>query len=90
MEKIDVKIIIGDRNFNISDDIPDFSELLNYVIENQSVDLNQIQIECNNEDFDKKIFREIIIEAFTEIKENLKINEEKIQLLLSSCDIEDK
>ncbi len=79
MESKNIVIKIGQKEFNISNDSPNFSELLEYYINNLSCEIENLTIECDNANFDSDLFKEVIVDTLNEIKDNLKLEKDKWQ-----------
>ena len=78
MVKASLKILINENEFLIADDTPDFSNILSFVLDNPDVDLSVLEVACENDKFDKEIFRDTLIETLSDIMEKLKLEEEII------------
>lgn len=86
MEKISIKIKMADQEFEIPDDTPDFSPILNYVIENEDYDVNNLTVISENENFDKDLFKSTFVDTLLDIKDKLKLDNEKLKAKLSEID----
>lgn len=82
MEKTKIEVIMRNERFEILDDSPDFSKVLEYIIDNSDFDINELTIETSNAKFDVEIFKATLIETFLEIKNKLKINKERFDELI--------
>ena len=77
MECKNIVIKIEQKEFIISNDSPNFSELLEFYINNSECNIKNIMVECENENFDSDLFKETIIDTLKEIKEKLKLEKDK-------------
>ena len=80
MEEKKIKIIINNDTIEITSNNPDLKSLINKIIEQEDeYNFNLIKVECNDENFDKDGFREIIIKSINEFKQNLILNKKEVQ-----------
>ncbi len=86
MEKnsISIKVIFDKNTYSISNDSPNFDDIIKFVIENPDFELDKLKIECSEENFDDETFKAALIESLTEIKDKLKIEKEKYDNLLKA------
>ena len=86
MEKnsISIKVIFDKKTFTISNDSPNFDEVIKFVIENPDFELDKIKIECSEENFDDETFKAAMVESLVEIKDKVKIEKDKYDNLLKS------
>jgi len=86
MEKnsISIKVIFDKNTYLISNDSPNFDDIIKFVIENPDFELDKLKIECSEENFDDETFKAALIESLTEIKDKLKIEKEKYDNLLKA------
>lgn len=86
MEKnsISIKVIFDKKTFTISNDSPNFDEVIKFVIENSDFELDKIKIECSEENFDDETFKTAMVESLVEIKDKVKIEKDKYDNLLKS------
>ena len=88
MEKnsISIKIIFDKKTFTISNDSPNFDEVIKFVIENPDFELDKIKIECSEENFDDETFKAAMVESLVEIKDKVKIEKDKYDNLLKTIE----
>ena len=84
MEKNSISIIVifDKKTFTISNDSPNFDEVIKFVIENPDFELDKIKIECSEENFDDETFKAAMVESLVEIKDKVKIEKDKYDNLL--------
>lgn len=93
MEKqTEIIIKIKEREFKVNEDTPEFTDLLDYIIENKDkINLeNELEVNCNEEKFDKVLFKNTIVETINELLELIKINNERLNELLVNLNNNDE
>lgn len=86
MEKnsISIKVIFDKNTYSISNDSPNFDDIIKFVINNPYFELDKIKIECSEDNFDDETFKTALVESLTEIKDKVKIEKEKYDNLLKA------
>ena len=77
-----IEITVNKTTIKIDSDTPDFKELVNTVISNQSFDYKNIVVECEYEKFDKESFKDALISVIESTLKSLTIQNEKLKELL--------
>lgn len=73
MAKI-IKIKIGTKTIDFDSDTPDFTELVNAIIENQDFDYEKTLVSCEDDNFDTDTFKDAVINTATSMINELKID----------------
>ena len=81
-----IVIKIRDKEISIGDDTPDFTELLNHVIDNRDVInlSNELEVECTKEGFDKALFKKTLVDTIDDLLNKMKLEKEKLNSRLST------
>ncbi len=75
MEEKKIVIKINEDAVEMLSNNPDLKSLVVKIVEqNDDYDFDLINIECNDEKFDKEGFKEILIKSIKEFKQNLVLN----------------
>ena len=77
-----IEITVNKTTIKIDSDTPDFKELVNTVILNQSFDYKNIVVECEDEKFDKESFKDALVSVIESTLKSLTIQNEKLKELL--------
>lgn len=75
-----IKVILNEKEFNVSVDNPDFMPIINFVVKTQSHPIN-VTVEKQGEKFDDEEFKKIIETSIEEFKEQINIQNEKYETL---------
>ncbi len=77
-----IEIKVNGTIIKIDSDTPDFKELVNAVISNQNFDFKNIDVDCEDEKFDKESFKDALISVIESTLKSLAIQNEKLEELL--------
>lgn len=78
-----IEIKVNGTIIKIDSDTPDFKELVNAVISNQNFDFKNINVDCEDEKFDKESFKDALISVIESTLKSLTIQYEKLEELLN-------
>lgn len=78
-----IEIKVNGTIIKIDSDTPDFKELVNVVISNQNFDFKNINVDCEDEKFDKESFKDALISVIESTLKSLTIQYEKLGELLN-------
>lgn len=69
-----IVICFKEEKIELLQNNPDLSKLKHMILSNLDLDVKEIKIECEEIDFDKKAFLDVLVETIESIKSKLKIN----------------
>ena len=76
MEERIIRVTIAEKGFDVKSDTPDFTEIIEFIKDNDNLDLSNVNIECDDPKFDAETFKEAIVESISELSEKLRVNKE--------------
>ena len=82
-ERMDITVKIGEKEFKLANDSPDFSEIVKEFAETKNPDLN-ITVECENQEFDKKALETALKDAFGTFVNRINLDTKKYEEAVAS------
>ena len=78
MEEKKIKVIINNEAIKLESNNPDLKSLIDQILkQDNNFDFNTIEIESDDDNFDKKSFKEILVESIEEFKNKIELLEIK-------------
>lgn len=78
MEEKKIKVIINNETIKLESNNPDLKSLIDLILkQDNDFDFNTIEIESDDDNFDKKSFKEILVESIEEFKNKIELLEIK-------------
>lgn len=90
METKKVILKINKKEIELTSNTPDMQKIIDFIVENrENINVDEISIETNDEQFDKNGFEEMIKEVVNEYLNKIKLEEDELDRLLKELKTND-